>query len=121
MTSLALRLRNTASNTSGETMVETLVSVLISALALLLMATAIGTSVNIVQRGRARVGEIYGAESLAVSHSQDSSVPGKQGTVRFEVPISTDASGTVVNDVIVNVYSDTVSADDGQTFIYERS
>ena len=50
-------------NCSGETMVETLVSVLISSLALLLLATAIGASVNIVMSSKRSMQGFYSDES----------------------------------------------------------
>lgn len=69
---LLLALRKKLENTSGETIVETLISVLISALALLLLSTAIGTSVNIVQSSKTHMEEYYGNESAGISNATGS-------------------------------------------------
>ncbi len=52
---------------AGETLVETLVSILISALALLVLATAIGTSVNIVRSSKNKMDGMYASESEFVA------------------------------------------------------
>ncbi len=89
--SLLASLRKKLKSTSGETIVETLVSVLISALALLLLSTAIGTSVNIVLSSKTHMEEYYKNESDGVSHET-----GKSGTVTPEVRFSsTDSSVSV--------------------------
>lgn len=77
---------------AGETLAETLVSVLVSSLALLLLATAIGTTVNIIMSSRGKMTEIYENESATASSS-----PKGQGTVTFEIPIESDGSSTDIN------------------------
>ena len=91
-------LRAKVQNDSGETIAETLVSILISALALLLLATAIGTSANIVKSSRDKMDAMYAEESQLVSASlvsasvdvgQDSQ--GQSSTVQVDVPLTTPA------------------------------
>ena len=86
-------LRAKVQNDSGETIAETLVSILISALALLLLATAIGTSANIVKSSRDKMDAMYAEESQLVSASVDVD-PDSQGqpsTVQVDVPLTTPA------------------------------
>lgn len=85
-------IRTQIGNNAGETLAETLVSVLVSTLALLMLATAIGTTVNIIMTSRGKMEEIYGNESATVSSS-----PTSQGTVSFDIPIEPDASSTDIN------------------------
>lgn len=91
-TPVLARLKRKLQSYRGETMVETLVSVLISALALMLLATAIGTSVNIVKTSRINMTDYYKNESDAVNDSQDtSSSPDQEGVVlESQVPLSND-------------------------------
>lgn len=79
-------------NNAGETLAETLVSVLVSSLALLMLATAIGTTVNIIMTSRGKMQELYGNESATVSSS-----PTGEGTVEFGIPIEPDAGSTDIN------------------------
>lgn len=79
-------------------MVETLVSVLISALALMLLATAIGTAVNIVRTSRDSMTDYYRNENDAIKDSQEASGEPTQAGATFssDVPIS---SSTITVDV----------------------
>lgn len=77
---------------SGETIVETLTSVLISALALLLLATAIGTSINIVLRSKEVMEKSYSDETELVSNSV--SLTGEKGTYTTDVAITTKSDGS---------------------------
>lgn len=95
------RLKRKLQSHRGETMVETLVSVLISALALLLLATAIGTSVNIVKTSRTNMTNYYKNESDAIKDSQDTSTSPDQARAEFESEV------TLSNDPIeVDVYKE---------------
>lgn len=92
----------------GETIVEALISVLISALALLLMATAIGSSVNIVRSSRDHMEAYYSRESSmlassGISGSEVKSSVGVGGT-DVAVPIWKAASG-YTNTIPVQSFS----------------
>ena len=87
---------------SGETMVETLVSILISALALVMLATLIGTSVNLVRNSRDRMTDYYEAES-EMNGASPSSKSG-EGSVSFSVPLEVDSAGEP-NPITVDVYA----------------
>lgn len=80
-------------STSGETIVETLISVLISALALLLLSTAIGTSVNIVRSSKAHMEEHYANESDGISNATH-----KSGDVTLDVRLSATESSVSVDE-----------------------
>ena len=86
--SIRVRIQNNA----GETLAEPLVSVLVSSLALLLLATAIGTTVNIIMSSRGKMTEIYENESTAVNSSSAGS-----GTVDFGISIESNAGSTDIN------------------------
>lgn len=91
----------------GETIVEALISVLISALALLLMATAIGSSVNIVRSSRDHMEAYYSRESsmLASSGISGSEVKSSVGVGDTDaVPIWQAASG-YTNTIPVQSFS----------------
>ena len=91
----------------GETIVETLVSVLISALSLLLLATAIGTSVRLVLVSRTKMEDHYEAESSLVSSTET-----KSGT------ISSDDITLGFSDIDVRFYE----SDDGEKIaFYEKA
>ena len=81
-------------------MVETLVSVLISALALMLLATAIGTAVNIVRTSRDSMTDYYKNENDAIKDSQETPAEPTQARAPFssDVPISSSA-------ITVDVYT----------------
>ena len=86
-------LRKKLKSTSGETIVETLISVLISALALLLLSTAIGTSVNIVRSSKTHMESYYANESAGVGH-----VTGNSGNVNLDVRLSASESSVAVDE-----------------------
>ena len=54
---------------AGETLVETLISILVCAIAILMMSTAIGSSVNIVQSTRDHMEDYYKKESEMIAAS----------------------------------------------------
>ena len=69
----------------GETLAETLVSILVSSVALILLATAIGSSVRIIVSSRDKMEEVYAAESAAlkeVGNPSDGYTP-RNGTLKF--------------------------------------
>ena len=78
-------------SSSGETMVETLVSVLISALALMLLSTAIGSSVNIVLTSKDSMEKRYTDESAMVAGGEK--LPGTP-KVTVQVPLETPVAGS---------------------------
>ena len=86
-------LRKKLKSASGETMVETLISILISALALLLLSTAIGTSVNIVRSSKAHMESYYDNESAGVGHAT-----GNSGNVDLDVRLSASESSVSVSE-----------------------
>lgn len=108
--SILVRLQHKLASDSGETIVETLVSVLVSSLALLMLATAIGASVNIVMRSREYMQQFYTAEASMVEKSQKAgSTPTKKGYTT-EVPIQQKVSApsttpTPLSSGQVDVYS----------------
>lgn len=96
----------------GETIVETLISVLVSSLALLMMATAIGTSVNIVLQSRGRMERFYQDENTMVGSSiegTDSSSVGYTTDVAIRTKEVPETSGSL------KVYSTT----DGSVSLYK--
>ena len=111
-------LSSIVASSSGETWVETLVSVLISSLALLMLATAIGTSVNIVMSSRDRMEEFYGGESEMIKGAQGSS-EGSSMDISLDVALTRDDEGDLNNTESVESYKSTDSKS-GVTF-YERS
>lgn len=96
---------------AGETLVETLVSILISALALLVLATAIGTSVNIVRSSKNKMDGMYASESEFVAAYASSTGGGSESSVEVEVPLV--SSGVSEN---VKVYTDR----EGTVGVYRR-
>ena len=97
-------------SSAGETLVETLVSILISALALLVLATAIGTSVNIVRTSKNKMDGMYGKESEFVAAYGDSTgVP--ESSVTVEVPLGSSGASEKVE-----VYTDK----EGTVGVYRR-
>ena len=72
-------------NERGETIVETLISVLVSSLALLMLATAIGTSINIVLQSRDRMEVFYQSENAMIENSIE-------GTDSSSVDYTTDVA-----------------------------
>ena len=54
---------------TGETLVETLISILVCAIAILMMSTAIGSSVNVVQSTRKHMEDYYKNESEMIAGS----------------------------------------------------
>ena len=115
------RVRSTSCNklasTSGETMTETLVSILVSSLALLLMATAIGTAVNMVKSSRETMTRMYEDESSMVASVSASPEPSTttSGSIEFSIPLELDDAGSP-KDVNVTAYSEL----DGQSAFYEK-
>ena len=87
LTAIKQKLRSS----SGETMVETLVSVLISALALMLLSTAIGSSVNIVLTSKDSMEKRYTDESTMVAGGEK--LPGTP-KVTVQVPLETPVAGS---------------------------
>ena len=108
----------------GETMAETLVSILISALALLLLATAIGTSVRVVMRGRDHAASLFAIENSLVENAVDPS-PSPLPTaeeVACSVPLSLDeVSGSSNSAESVNVYSGTNEDGGDAVYLYKRN
>lgn len=72
---------------SGETIVETMVSVLITSLALLLLATAIGSSIRIIRQSKTSMEARYTEESSMVERSE-SVTDGSTGSYSADVPLS---------------------------------
>lgn len=93
---------------SGETIVETMVSVLITSLALLLLATAIGSSIRIIQQSKMSMETRYTEETSMVEGSVNDT-DGEGGSYSTDVPIS------VFGDSAVVVYE----TNDGTT-LYKR-
>lgn len=94
---IAVKLRNE----SGETLVETLVSVLISAIALLMLATAIGTAVNIIMSSRDKMEGFYTDESSMLASTSSSTL-----TLNLGVALKDD-SGNASTTKDVKVYRST--------------
>ncbi|MBR3158913.1 MAG: hypothetical protein IKF14_07385 [Atopobiaceae bacterium] len=107
----------------GETMAETLVSILISALALLLLATAIGTSVRVVMRGREHAASLFAVENNLVENAVDSSSPLPAAeTVECSVPLSLEEVSDMPNETeSVNVYSGTNEDGGDAIYLYMRN
>ena len=103
-------------SSSGETMVETLVSVLISALALMLLSTAIGSSVNIVLSSREHMEKRYTDESAMVAGGEK--LPGTP-KVTIQVPLETPVagSGTATS---VDVFVDVFGSSETDLYLYRR-
>ena len=97
-------------------MVETLVSVLISALALMLLSTAIGSSVNIVISSKDHMEKRYADESTMVTGGEQ--VTGAP-EVTLDVPLeaSTPGSGTATSVVSVDVFG----SGDADLYLYRRT
>jgi hypothetical protein len=74
---------------SGETLVEVLVAVLVSALCLLMLATAVGISSNIVNQGRSVANSYYEKETMLESAISSTA---SSGTVSIS---STDTSQNI--------------------------
>lgn len=90
-TSFLTSMKQRLLSSSGETMVETLVSVLISALALMLLSTAIGSSVNIVLSSKDSMEKRYADESAMVAGGEK--LPGTP-KVTVQVPLETPVPGS---------------------------
>lgn len=106
LASMSQKLRSS----SGETMVETLVSVLISALALMLLSTAIGTSVNIVLSSKEHMEKRYADESTMVAGGEKMHGDPK---ISVEVPLETPVSGSG-SSMSVDVYG----SEDADLYLY---
>ena len=111
------RLCNRLTSDSGETIVETLASVLISSLALLLLATAIGTSINVVLRSKDVMEASYQSENKLVNDLV-SSTDKKEGKYSTDVAITTKSDGSpALNESgTLNVYQ----TEDGSISLYEK-
>jgi hypothetical protein len=84
------------SGSRGETIVETLVSILISSLALLMLATAIGSSVKIIMTSTRHMETFYNGQSAMVADAYTGT--GTKGTVSLDVPLNKkDGSSIAVN------------------------
>ena len=108
---------NKLASTRGETLTETLVSILVSSLALLMMATAIGTAVNMVKTSREKMTEMYEDESNMVASSAASLEPSTStlGSIEFSVPLELDGEGNP-KDIDVAAYSEI----EGKSAFYEK-
>ena len=96
----------------GETIVETLISVLVSSLALLMLATAIGTSVNIVLRSRDHMERFYQAENAMI----ESSIGGtSSSTVSYTTDVAIRTKEAPEKSGSLKVYSTT----DGSVSLYK--
>ncbi|MBO7675098.1 MAG: hypothetical protein J6S63_08830 [Atopobiaceae bacterium] len=85
---------------SGETMVETLVSILISSLALLMLATAIGSSINVILTSTRHIETFYSDQSALVASTNVSA--GDKKTVSFGVPINKEEGKSIDIQVYEN-------------------
>ncbi len=112
------RFTNVVASDSGETMVETLVSILISSLALLMLATAIGTSVNIIMTSRDSMEAFYDGESEMIENAQDSS-SGSTLDISMDVALTRDDEGNLEKTESVKSYASTDSK--SHVSLYERS
>lgn len=110
------QLRARLVSNSGETLVETLVSVLISSLALLLLAIAIGTSVNIVTQSRERMDTLYESESNMVDASETDKTKKKDGSYTSNVLITVPDSLGTDNSRDLEFYQ----AGDEDIYLYKR-
>lgn len=111
------KLASVVASNSGETLVETLISVLISSLALLMLATAIGASVNIIKRSRDSMQNFYNGESKMIRSAQGSG-SGSDLQVTVDVALTRDGDGNLETTESVKNYKSTDSKSD-VTF-YER-
>ena len=68
------------SSESGETIVETMVSVLITSLSLLLLATAIGASIRIIQQSKQSMDTRYSQESSMVKRFETEAIGDETGS-----------------------------------------
>jgi len=86
------------SGSRGETIVETLVSILISSLALLMLATAIGSSVKIIMTSTRHMETFYNGQSALVATANTATATGTKETVSLGVPLNKkDGSSIAVN------------------------
>lgn len=104
-------------STRGETIVETLIAVLISSLALLMMATAIGTAVNMIKTSRVTMEATYSDESGMIASKDVSPQPSTttSGSIDYSVPLELEEDGTP-KDIDVIAYSE----EEGESAFYER-
>ena len=86
--------------TSGETIVETLVSVLISSLAILMLATVIGTAVNLIGKSKEQMNARYERESELISSASGDAADAEMG-----VSLRRNEAGTLVYKEDVMVYT----------------
>jgi len=91
-------------------MAETLVSILISSLALLMLATAIGSSVNIVIRSRNYMSDYYEEESSMIGGS---STP---GTIELDIAMVNNG-GSLEKNISIDLHK----TDSTGLIYYERS
>ncbi len=103
---------------SGETMVETLVSILISSLALLMLATAIGASVNIVMSSRDRMEQFYNGEGSMIQNAEASSSSSTLN-IMLDVALKRDARQNLETTEEVQSYASTDER--SGVAMYERS
>ncbi|MBR5341382.1 MAG: hypothetical protein IK151_05600 [Erysipelotrichaceae bacterium] len=89
-------------NNKGETIAETLVALLIAALGLLMLATAINSTVKIINNSNKKIKEYIG-EDVVVAEQ-------KGGSVSGSASFSTSPSYDTKDSIGVNVYvNDTVN------------
>lgn len=101
------------SGTHGETIVETLVSILISSLALLMLATAIGSSVKIIMTSTHHMESFYNGQSTLVATANTATANGTKKTVILDVPLNKKDG----NSISVNVYE---NEEDTSIVLYKR-
>jgi len=96
----------------GETMVETLVSILISSLALLMLATAIGSSVKVIMSSTRYMEAFYTDQSELVKST--CSYKDDTATVSFGVPLNKTDGESISVDLFKN-------DEDESIILYKRS
>ena len=86
---------------SGESIAETLIALLISTLALTMLAGAISSAANIVERGRKVMEDYYTANDVVILQKLETASEGTVVLKENGTPISVDASKSSVS-VFVN-------------------
>ena len=105
-------LRTIMRDRRGETITEVLVSMVIAGLALLMLATVIATSSNIVRNSRADMETYYKTSNALASFEAGEGVTKEENKkITSGVPLSIDADGNESDEVTVDIYS-TGSGDD---------
>lgn len=110
--SLLRNARRHITNEEGETLVETLVSILVSVLALLLLSTAIVSSINMVMASRSIMEDSYNSEAAMVTDSDGLPESGPYPKIHFGIPLELDEDGNTI-DISVKYYkTDNSEADE---------